>query len=403
VAVRQLSALYLAAASAYALAIVVAHHPVLADRTGDAGTFLYASGVDARLAVDDYVVQPVMSFAERQVAVFAVELKEALSPQVSPQTVELEIADVDRAIRRLAPNSPPSRSHQGVRARARGELAESSVQRSAPASHARHWMLESSGVARADAPQRELELAPATANTAAPPNVGLQPLTAIPAGPGPTTEEIARVESRLKDNLTSEMLDNFQLFLYVSKAATGPLAQRMYVFEKQPSGDLALTYNWPVSTGREKIEFNAAGRELPSFTPSGYFELDPHRFYVRYMSRQWHEPMPYAMFFNWKKNGVATGLAIHSASGDDISLLGTRASAGCVRLAPEAAHTLFYLIKTRYRGLAPRFAVDRRTGTMSNDGIILHDPNGHAQLAEGYKVLVFIEDYGGQNVVAAMY
>src|SRR5262249_7069880 len=62
--------------------------------------------------------------------------------------------------------------------------------------------------------------------------------------------EIARVEQRLHDSLTSDMFENFELFLYVSKASVGPWAQHMYVFEKQPSGDLRLIYNWLVSTGR---------------------------------------------------------------------------------------------------------------------------------------------------------
>ena len=47
--------------------------------------------------------------------------------------------------------------------------------------------------------------------------------------------------------------------------------------------------------------------------------------------------------------------------------------------------------------------MDRRTGTMSNQGILLHDASGKVQMAEGYKVLVFIEDYGGENVVAALF
>ena len=61
------------------------------------------------------------------------------------------------------------------------------------------------------------------------------------------------------------------------------------------------------------------------------------------------------------------------------------------------------MIRTEYRGLAPMFAYDRRTATMSNQGVLLHDANGHIQLAEGYKVLVFIENYGGDNVVAALF
>ena len=219
----------------------------------------------------------------------------------------------------------------------------------------------------------------------------------------PGTGEITRVMQRLKDNLTGEMLQSFELFLYVSKAESGPLAQRMYVFRKQASGRLDMLYNWPVSTGREMFEFAPNGQRAPSFTPQGYYELDPGRMYKDHVSGQWKSPMPYAMFFNWEKNGLQTGLAIHSATGEDIALLGKRASAGCVRLAPANAALLFNLIRTRYKGLAPRFAYDHRTATMSNDGLLMHDAQGQLKFAEGYKVLVFIENYGGNNVVAALF
>jgi lipoprotein-anchoring transpeptidase ErfK/SrfK len=221
------------------------------------------------------------------------------------------------------------------------------------------------------------------------------------AMPGPA--ELTRVMLRLKDNLTGEMLGNFELFLYVSKAENGPWAQRMYVFRKKDGGNLDLLYNWPVSTGRELVEYAPNGQRAPSFTPQGYYELDPNRMYKHHVSGQWQQPMPHAMFFSWEKNGMQTGLAIHGASGDDVAMLGQRASAGCVRLAPENAALLFNLIKTQYRGLAPRFAYDRRTASMSNDGLMMHDAEGKLQLAEGYKVLVFIENYGGDNVVAAIF
>jgi hypothetical protein len=87
----------------------------------------------------------------------------------------------------------------------------------------------------------------------------------------PSPAELARVMLRLKDSLTTEMLQNFELFLYVSKADSGPLAQRMYVFRKQASGDLNLLYNWPASTGRELVEFAPNGQRAPSFTPQGYY------------------------------------------------------------------------------------------------------------------------------------
>ncbi|HWA90802.1 MAG TPA: L,D-transpeptidase family protein [Rhizomicrobium sp.] len=242
----------------------------------------------------------------------------------------------------------------------------------------------------------DFSLAPeqAPSVTAPPPRAELSPLS--PA-------ELTRVTMRLRDNLTSEMLANFELFLYVSKAESGPWAQRMYVFKKQGENGLSLAYDWPVSTGRELVEYTPSGHRAPSFTPQGYYELDPERMYRHHISGQWGAPMPYAMFFNWQVGGLQTGLAIHAAHGEDIALLGSRASAGCVRLAPENAALLFNLIKTQYRGLAPRFAMERRTATMSNQGLLMHDVQGRIQLAEGFKVLVFIENYGGDNVVAAMF
>lgn len=217
--------------------------------------------------------------------------------------------------------------------------------------------------------------------------------------------ETRRAELRLKDDLTRELYDNFKLFVYVSKAESGPLAQHMYVFEKRQSGALSLLYDWPVSTGREQIETDFTGATAPTHTPTGYYELDPKRFFRDHVSAEWREPMPYAMFLNWIKDGSRTGLAIHAATGDGTAQLGTRASAGCIRLAPEDARTLFNLIRDGYRGPVPRFAVDSRSGTMSTSGAVQRDARGGVKFAEGYKVLVVIENYGGSGVktVAAMY
>jgi L,D-transpeptidase-like protein len=233
-------------------------------------------------------------------------------------------------------------------------------------------------------------------------------VTEFSAPPAPSSkvkpsDEVAAVEERLRRSLSEELFNHFELFLYVSKAVSGPLAQHMYVFQKNTYRDISLLYDWPVSTGRDRTEKNVEGVMLSSFTPAGYFKLDPNRFYRHHTSSEWRQPMPFAMFFDWVERGMPTGLAIHAATGNDIAALGRRASAGCIRLAPKAAETLFTLIRSRYRGLTPRFAVDHRTGTMRNDGIILHDANGRAELTEGYKVLVVVENYGGANLIAAMY
>lgn len=215
--------------------------------------------------------------------------------------------------------------------------------------------------------------------------------------------ELTRVAAHVKDSLTSDMLANFDLFLFVSKAANGPLGQRMYVFQKQAGGDLAMLYDWPVSTGREKFEIAANGTKAASFTPAGYYELDPQRMYMNYYSGQWHQPMPHAMFFNWENHGYQTGLAIHGIAPEDVKFLGTRASAGCVHLAPQNAALLFNLIRTQYKGEVPKFAYDKHTATLANDGVLMHDSHGKLQMAQGYKVIVFIEDYRGENAVAALF
>jgi len=84
-------------------------------------------------------------------------------------------------------------------------------------------------------------------------------------------------------------------------------------------------YTWPVSTGR-------AGYATPSgsYTP---FRLEEDHF-----SKEWDDaPMPHSIFFTPK------GHAIHGSY--ETKRLGTAASHGCVRLAPNNAATLFALVK----------------------------------------------------------
>lgn len=210
-----------------------------------------------------------------------------------------------------------------------------------------------------------------------------------------------RAEQRLRQALTHDLLYQFKLFLYVSKAEQGPLAQRMFVFDRRAHDALHLLYAWPVSTGREKIERTPLGLRVSTNTPAGYYQLDRQRFYEHYRSRQWDEAMPYAMFFNWVDRGRKTGLAIHGADAGGLSQLGSRASAGCVRLSPKNARTLFELIRSRYKGYVPKFAFDT-SATMSNNGALMRDAHGTLKLTKGYKVLVLIENTSGGGAVAAV-
>ena len=96
--------------------------------------------------------------------------------------------------------------------------------------------------------------------------------------------------------------------------------QRMTV-----SVDGQYEYIWPVSTA-------AAGY----MTPTGTYH--PFRMEEQHFSEEWDDaPMPNSIFF------TRQGHAIHGS--EHVAALGRRASHGCVRLAPEHAATLYYLVE----------------------------------------------------------
>ncbi len=91
------------------------------------------------------------------------------------------------------------------------------------------------------------------------------------------------------------------------------------------SVDGEKTYTWLVSTGARGYS-----------TPSGTYT--PFRMERDHFSKEWDDaPMPYSIFF------TPVGHAIHGSP--YTKRLGTRASHGCVRLAPENAAKLFSLVQ----------------------------------------------------------
>jgi len=94
--------------------------------------------------------------------------------------------------------------------------------------------------------------------------------------------------------------------------------------------DGAERYSWPVSTGLTDYA-----------TPTGAFT--PSRLVKDHYSKEWDDaPMPHSIFF------TDSGHAIHGSQA--IRRLGTPASHGCVRLAPENARVLFSLVKAEGLG-----------------------------------------------------
>ena len=89
--------------------------------------------------------------------------------------------------------------------------------------------------------------------------------------------------------------------------------------------DNLTRYVWDVSTGVRAYD-----------TPSGSYAARSMN--EMWYSREWDDaPMPHAIFFTKK------GHAIHGTA--ETQKLGTPASHGCVRLAPDNARTLFALVK----------------------------------------------------------
>jgi len=206
-------------------------------------------------------------------------------------------------------------------------------------------------------------------------------------------------ERRLLATVPDEIESYFDLFMYVSKSMRGPLAQRMFVFQRDSEGKILPYAEWIVSTGREKVEIHKE-RRVRTTTPEGVFVLDPDRFYPRYWSKSWDgAPMHHAMFYDMKHNGRHSGLAIHAAVGEaKIRTLGKRDSAGCIRLAPKHAKELFYKIRNTTQGRIPAFAVNER-GSTDRWGKVEHDEAGRLILQEGYRAVLFVENFDGREEV----
>ena len=92
--------------------------------------------------------------------------------------------------------------------------------------------------------------------------------------------------------------------------------------------DGAAAHTWPVSTARPG-----------KFTPTGMFTVQSMR-PMHYSTLYNNAPMPWSIFF-WGN------FAIHGTT--QVDRLGQPASAGCVRLHPDDAKTLYQLIKENGR------------------------------------------------------
>jgi hypothetical protein len=240
-------------------------------------------------------------------------------------------------------------------------------------------------------PQRPLAIARAVSKTMLPPDA----IAAVPLPPQiitpPDTDKVA---ARVSAKVPAELAPYFDTFIYVSKAEHGPRAQHLYLFKKADDGSLTLDQDFPVSTGRERSE------QYFTATPTGLFELDVHRFIPNAHSAKWNDAsMPWAMFLNYSYRTQMSGVALHAAVGrHELADIGHRASGGCVRLPLAKANLFFHRFLAEERGQVPVFTFDGARGTTNTAGQVVRDAVGNVVLADGVRVLVVIDNYGGGSV-----
>ncbi len=126
----------------------------------------------------------------------------------------------------------------------------------------------------------------------------------------------------LPSPLLDQRFESYEVIVVANQEdLKGEPGQTVRVYDRQAG----LRYFWKSSTAR-------AGK----VTPNGYFRVEG--FSSRHQSSLYdNAPMPWAVFFNGN-------IATHGVFDTNIDRLGTRASAGCVRLEPNRARALFHLI-----------------------------------------------------------
>lgn len=197
--------------------------------------------------------------------------------------------------------------------------------------------------------------------------------------------------------LTPELLQHYELILFVNKSNSGPFAQRLIWLKPSDPTDHAKPWEatniWKVSTGRERKE-----KEAFTTTPPGIFNLHPTRQIKDYRSRLYKgAKMPYSVFLDYRTvRSKSYGIAFHATGA--VGNLGQRASGGCIRLRLNDARTLFETLRADYRGEVPvmEMAAD---GKWSREGRMAYDEQGLPVMVTGLKALVIIEE--SENLVAS--
>lgn len=188
-------------------------------------------------------------------------------------------------------------------------------------------------------------------------------------------------------------LNQYTNVIVINKAASGSGAQRLRLYTNR---QLVLTTK--VSTGREDIEYISPMRgvlnKLFKGTTESHWRHTTRGFYsikrvegASYRSGESKFQMPYAMFFN-----ASRGLAVHQVppdlSGGEAageSMLGKRASSGCVRVHKNYIQQIHRAVLAADKGQIP--VLDVKTGAPKLDEY------GRVRYERGYKTIVIVEEY----------
>ena len=173
---------------------------------------------------------------------------------------------------------------------------------------------------------------------------------------------------RLKAGLNQDMLNNFDLFLYVSKAKRGPLAQRLYVFRRKAAKTWRWSMTGPHPPGANGRKLSPRGRRAFTATPPGYYQIDPQRMYRSYHSSIGISPCPMPCSSTGSARGGRPALPFMPPAARSLEKLGQPRQR---RLRASVARECRDTLQSYPRGLSgtvPRFAYNPENRTTSNDG-----------------------------------
>lgn len=191
----------------------------------------------------------------------------------------------------------------------------------------------------------------------------------------------------------------YQLFMLVDKSVSTKAgkardgkqrkAQTMYIYTRTNQNQLQLHSVHPVSTGKEPSPKVSDTRE-------GFTRIQSAQ--ATYTSKKYGEAMPFSLWFE-SEYGTAIHQTLQSRCD---SLIGKRASAGCIRLCPGEAEDVFRLVTSgQYPRSSAIVLMDKRTGiplARGTDKMISQakDQNGNyvslPKVIKGYPVFVRIID-----------